>query len=250
ALYLVCLEDWSEEMKEAGNRKSVWFERMSSMGLRVKLAKADDGRIGGMIQYLPIEHSNALGQDSYFILCIWVHGHKEGRGNFQKKGMGKALLKAAEEDAKSLGAKSMTAWGLTIPVWMKAYWFKKQGYEVADKNGVALLMWKPFVEGARPPKWIKEKKRPGTIPGKVSVTVFSNGWCQVINIVAERAKRAAEELGEKVVYSEMDTTDRAVLREWGISDALFIDAKEVRTGPPPSYEKIKKKIAKRVKKLR
>jgi len=35
----------------------------------------------------------------------------------------------------------------------------------------------------------------------------------------------------------------------GIVDAFFIDGKQVRTGPPPSYEKIKKLIAKRVKKL-
>ena len=39
------------------------------------------------------------------------------------------------------------------------------------------------------------------------------------------------------------------LEEWGMSDALFIDNRQVRTGPPPSYEKIRKKIAKRVKKF-
>ena len=32
-------------------------------------------------------------------------------------------------------------------------------------------------------------------------------------------------------------------------DAVFIDDKELRSGPPPSYEKIKKRIAKKVKKL-
>jgi len=35
----------------------------------------------------------------------------------------------------------------------------------------------------------------------------------------------------------------------GMRDALFIDGKQVRTGPPPSYEKIRKIIANRVKKL-
>ena len=43
--------------------------------------------------------------------------------------------------------------------------------------------------------------------------------------------------------------DRQVLLEWGISDALFIDGKEVSTGPPPSYESIYKLIAKRLRKL-
>ena len=36
----------------------------------------------------------------------------------------------------------------------------------------------------------------------------------------------------------------------GISDALFINGKQVRTGPPPSYEKIKKLIGKRERKLK
>ncbi len=47
----------------------------------------------------------------------------------------------------------------------------------------------------------------------------------------------------------MGIFDKETFLEWGIADALFIDNKQVRTGPPPSYEKIKKKISKRVGKL-
>ena len=36
--YLVCLEDWSEDMKDAGNHKTLWYEKMKDRGLRVKLA--------------------------------------------------------------------------------------------------------------------------------------------------------------------------------------------------------------------
>lgn len=249
-LYFVCLEDWSDEMKEAGNHKENWFNKMKEKGLRVKLAKDDNGEIGGMIQYLPIEHSFAEGEDLYLIMCIWVHGYKQGRGNFQKKGMGKALIKAAEEDVKKLGAKGMAAWGLSLPFWMKASWFKKQGYEKVDKMGIAVLLWKPFVKDASPPRWIKMGKRIKVNPGKVTVTTFVNGWCPAQNIVFERAKRAAGEFGDKVVFNGFDTSDRDVLLEWGIADALFIDGKEIQTGPPPSYEKIRKLIAKRVKKLK
>ncbi len=48
---------------------------------------------------------------------------------------------------------------------------------------------------------------------------------------------------------EIRTDDRAVFLEWGMNDALFIEGREVRNGPPPTYEKIKKKIARRLKKL-
>ena len=248
-LYFVCLEDWSEEMKEAGGHKETWYNKMKDKGLRVKLALDGDGEVGGMIQYIPIEHSCVEGNDLYFINCIWVHGYKKGRGNFQKKGMGKALLQAAETDVKDRGAKGMVTWGLLLPFWMKASWFKKYGYTKVDRQGIQVLVWKPFTDEAIPPKWIKQKKKPETISGRVTVTAFLNGWCPAQNLAFERAKRAATEFGDKVVFQGIDTSDREVFLEWGISDALFIDDKQVRTGPPPSYEKINKLIAKRVKRL-
>lgn len=94
--YYCCLEDWSEEIKEAGNHKQLWYEKMKSKGIRVKFALDEKNVIGGMVQYMPIENSIFEGENLFVVLCIWVHGHKEGRGNFQKRGMGKALLKAAE----------------------------------------------------------------------------------------------------------------------------------------------------------
>ena len=248
-LYFVCLEDWCEEMKEGGGHKEVWYNKMKDKGLGVKLALDDNGKVGGMIQYIPIEHSFAEGKDLYFINCIWVHGYKKGRGNFQKKGMGKALLQAAEADVKAKGAKGMVAWGISLPFWMKASWFKKQGYTKVDKQEGQVLLWKPFTNNAILPKWIKQKKKPEMTSGKVTVTAFLNGWCPAQNIVFERAKRAASEFRDRVVFREINTFDRKVFLEWGIADALFIDDKQVRTGPPPSYEKVKKLIAKRVKKL-
>ena len=248
-LYFKCLEDWSDEMNEAGDHKACWYEKMKNKGLGVKLAADDRGEVGGMIQYVPIEHSFAEGQDLYMILCIWVHGYKKGRGNFQKKGMGKALIQAAEEDVRAKGAKGMAAWGISLPFWMKASWFKKQGYSKVDNLKGQLLLWKPFTDDAVPPKWIKPKKKPDKEEGKVVVTALLNGWCPAQGMTFERAKRAASEFGDRVDFREINTFDRNVFLEWGISEGLFIDDKQIRTGPPPSYKKIRKKIEKRVKKL-
>ena len=164
--YLVCLENWSDEMKEAGDHKSNWYDEMKNKGLGVKLAIEMD-QVVGMIQYLPIEYSFIEGENLYFIMCIWVHGYKEGVGNYQKRGIGKALLKVAEEEAKSKGGKGMVAWGLSLPFWMKAKWFKKNGYTKVDKQGMQILLWKPFTENAIPPKWIIQKKKPNKIQEKV-----------------------------------------------------------------------------------
>ena len=247
--YLVCLEPWSEDVKDAGPHKELWYQRMKDKGLRVKVA-VDGDKTLGMIQYVPIEHAFAEGRDAYFVHCIWVHGHKQGVGDQRRRGLGKALLKAAEEDAAARGAKGMAAWGVSLPVFMRASWFRKQGYVKVDKTSIQVLMWKPFVKDAAAPKWIREKKRPQGKEGVVTVTAFVSGWCLGMNTTFERAKRAAAELGEKVEFQGIHTIERDVFLEWGIPDALFIDGKNVRTGPPPSYEKIHKKIAKKVKKLK
>ena len=249
-LLSLCLEDWSEEAKEAGPRRGLWYERLKDRGLRVKLAVDNAGAVGGMIQYLPIEHSHVGGEGLYFIPCIWVHGHKKGRGDFQKKGMGAALLKAAEEDVRKAGAGGIAAWGLWLPFWMRASWFRKHGFVKADRDGLMLLLWKRFKEDARPPRWLKGgSRKPEVEPGKVTVTGLVSGWCLGYNLAFERARQAAAEFPGRVVFREVDTSARSVVEEWGCADALFIDGRKVRTGPPPSYEKIRRLIEKRVRRL-
>ena len=247
--YFCCLEDWSEDMKEAGDHKQRWYERMKDKGVKVKLAIDENDVVCGMIQYLPIEYSMFEGENLHAVLCIWVHGHKEGIGDRRKKGMGKALLKAAEEDCREMGSMGLVAWGLSIPAWMRAAWFRKQGYRVVDRSGIMRMVWKPFSEEAVPPRFIRRIKKPGKGTGKVDITVFKTGWCPSMNLAYERTLRAAGEFRDKVKLTEYDTLDRELIREWGISDGIYIDGKELRTGPPPKYRKVRKKIAKRARRI-
>ena len=120
----------------------------------------------------------------------------------------------------------------------------------ADRQGIQQLVWKPFSEDAVPPRLIRKRKNSETTPGKVTVTGFINGWCLVQNMAFGRAKRAAAEIGDRVVFRQIDTFNRDIFLEWGISDALFIDGKEVRTGAPPSYEKIYRAIEKKARRLK
>jgi hypothetical protein len=110
------------------------------------------------------------------------------------------------------------------------------------------LLWKPFRESATPPRFRKPEKKPEKGKEKVNITMYRNGWCQSVNITCERAKRAALDFPEKINLQEIETSEKEALMEWGITDALFIDGKEVFTGPPMSFEKIKRKIEKRVRK--
>lgn len=248
-LYFACLEDWNPEMGEAGDHKARWYAKMASRGLGVKLALDDRGEVGGMIQYGPVEYAAVEGRDLYFVYCVWVHGHRAGRGDFQGRGMGRALLEAAEADARARGAKGLVTWGLALPVWMRASWFRKRGYRKVDRLGLQVLLWKRFTPDAVPPRLMRPRRLPEPVPGKVAVTALVNGWCPGLNLAFERARRAAADLGDDVVFRAVDTSERDAMVDWGMSDALFVDGKPVRTGPPPSYRRIRSVIERRLRRL-
>ncbi len=247
--YFACLEEWSDEMRDGACRKECWYKAMQPKGLRVKLARNEAGVVAGMIHYAPIEQSWVEGENLYFVYCIWVHGHKQGRGDLRRRGVGSALLSAAEDDVFTLNSKGLVVWGLLLPFFMRAGWFKKHGYQKVDRDGISQLLWKPFTKDAVPPRWMKAKKNPECEAGKVVVTALASGWCSGINGMIERARRVSSEFGEIVDYREIDTSDPARIREWGRADGLFVDERNIHQGPPLSAEKIRKIIARRVKKL-
>jgi hypothetical protein len=80
----------------------------------------------------------------------------------------------------------------------------------------------------------------------VNVTCFVNGWCTVGDLNAERARRVAGEFGDRVVFREVDTSEHRTVAEWGLADALFVNGKQVMTGPPLSAERIRRIIGKKV----
>jgi GNAT superfamily N-acetyltransferase len=248
--YCKCLEDWSHEFDDEGGRKFAWYGKMKERGLRVKLAREEDGRVVGMIQYAPAEAAPVDGAGIHYVYCVWVHGYEEGVGKQQGRGIGKALLAAAEADAKASGSKGLAAWGLRLPFFMRSSWFKRQGYKVVDREGMMELVFKPFVEGAAPPRFLERRDRPAAGASRVTVTAYTNGWCPAQNIVYERAQRASAGFPGAVDFVGVDTSDKAALAAHGIPDGLFIDGKEVRTGPPPSYEKVRSLIERQVRKRR
>jgi len=248
--YHVCLKHYWDDAVQCVDRHEEWYERAKAQGLRVKLARDDDGAIAGQIQYIPIEGSFVEGRGLHFILCIWVHGYKEGIGDRRGKGIGAALLAAAEEDARALGATGMAAWGMKNEEWMNAPWFERHGYKEADTLGDKALVWKPFMEGAQPPRWVKEHRRPTLIQGKVVVTSLNSGWCVSANVLRHAARMVSSEFKGDVVYQEVDTSDRGRMLEWGNSDALYIDGERVDEGEPPTHDELEKLVGARVRELR
>ncbi|MBN2520667.1 MAG: GNAT family N-acetyltransferase, partial [Bacteroidales bacterium] len=203
--------------------------------------------ITGMIEYMPIEYSYAEGDYLYFVNCIWVHGYEiKEMGNKQGKGIGKELLKAAEEDVIKMNMNGLAVWGLSEPIWMNAPWFEKQGYEKADQYKWFVLLWKAFNKNAIQPKWRKGKFKQELIPGKVKVTAFKSGQCSSENSIYYAAKKAASEFGNKVVFEEIDMNKNENKKKYGFDWRLYINGENIFTNYPPSYEQIKAKITKKL----
>ncbi len=238
--WLHCFEPWSAEMTDGRDRKAAWYDRMKDRGLFVKLAIDDDGKAVGMIQVVPIEESFARGANLAFVECVWVHGHRRGVGKRQGRGLGTALVEAAEAEAHKRGALGIAAWGVVGPVWMRASWWRHNGYVTSDRDQGGILLWKPFEGAAEPPFW-PEPMAPRTA-ARPRVTCLSNGWCTAMNAVCARAERVARSMSDVVDYREIDTQDREEFARWGRSDAVFVDGRQIQIGPPPSERKIRKVI--------
>jgi len=71
-----------------------------------------------------------------------------------------------------------------------------------------------------------------------------------MNLVYERAKRAAEELGPEVAFVSIDTSEPDAMRHHGHSDEVFLDGKPLQRAAPPSYRTIKKRASRRIRRLR
>ena len=242
-LYFVCLEDWNKYLVEVKSIKERWYRQMTDKGLRVKLALTENKFIDGMIEYMPIEYACVEGDSLYIVNCIWVHGYPgKGRGNQQGKGIGKALLKAAEEDVKALGMTGMAVWGISENIWMNAHWYQKQGYEQADQTGWFVLLWKQFTDNATRPKWRIGEFRQDLVQGKVKVTSFFSGQCCSENSVYWAAKKAAGEFGDKVIFEIIDMGEAENREKYGFGWRLYVNGENLFTGYPPSYEQIKAKI--------
>ncbi|MDD3625821.1 MAG: GNAT family N-acetyltransferase [bacterium] len=247
--YCVCLEDWNNTLQAAGELKEQWVNKMKDKGLRAKLALDENDVVGGMIEYIPIEQSFAEGTNLYFINCIWVHGYEEGRGDFQKKGIGTELLNAAEADVKNLGKAGLAAWGISAPFWMSASWYEKHGYKEVDRDGWSVLLLKKFSENAIQPRWIKNQYEQELIPGKVKITSFFNGQCMSENLMHLTAKKIADEFKDKVVFEEISTFEKNAMRRYGRKGGLFIQGKDVFTGAPLKYEELKKIVVTEIESL-
>lgn len=247
-VFLCCLKPENEVFAGGVPLKRAWLDGARDRGLGVKLAIDDDGAVAGMVQYSPRDLAPFVVADAgtWVVHCIWVHVYKSGIGDRGGKGMGTALLRAAEEDMRGRHARGVAAWGLKVREWMNAPWFEGHGYHRVDEQGPLALTFKAFDPDVDDPRFLVEVGRPEPREGKVRVSSFLIGWCTSGNLNHEWARRASEELGDGVVFERYDTSDPEVAARWGISTGIYVNGEEYPIDGSETYEKMREFIAERV----
>jgi hypothetical protein len=247
-VFLCCLKPEDRVFAEGVPLKRRWLDRHRDGGLGVKLAIDDDGVVAGMIQYSPRGLAPFVVADAgtWVVHCIWVHVYEDGIGNRGGRGMGPALLRAAEEDMRGRGARGVAAWGIVSDGWMNAPWFERHGYGRVDQQGWLGLTFKAFDPDVDDPRFLQEVKRPEPLPGKARVSSFLIGWCTSGNLNHEWARWASEELGDAVVFEHYDASDPAVAAEWGISTGIYVNGDRYPVDGTETYDKFMDFIRQRI----
>jgi len=210
-----------------------WFHTHKEKELRAKLLILDTSEVVALCQYLPVEASHIVGKDLLVILCIWVHGYDHHVGNRQGQGYGRFMLNSIEQDARSSGAAGVAAWGMDFPYWNPVSFYEHMGYCRVDRDEMVVLVWKPFVSTAPPPRLLHQVRSLDVPSRKIGVTVFTDGWCSGMCSQCVTVRDSVDGLGDIVDHREVDTTDRQTMLSWGISNGVFVEGQPYRPYEPP-----------------
>jgi len=210
-----------------------WVDRHRTAGLRAKVLVDENGTVLAMGQYVPIGISPFVGEGLAVILCMWVHGYDHHIGNVQGRGHGTRLLAGMEHEIREAGFAGIAAWGMDFPYWNPVSWYEYQGYERVDRRGPEVLVWKPLEDAALPPRFLRPSGEIDVDPWRPTVTVYVNGWCTGACGCACEARRAARQLGDEVVYREIDVDAKADLLLHDRDGGVYLDGRAYRAHEPP-----------------
>jgi len=222
----------SEETDLSAAKRLAWLRSMHTNGSRVKVATLA-GELAGFLHVIPIELCpwGPLGRDLLAIPCLV--SVKKGRG------VAKALVAAAEEEARCQGRKGIVTIGYYHDFWfMPASFFEANDFlkcggirqEYGDPKSRAAVLSRAFDEHVEAPLVLKPKYEFKTIPGKVVIDLFWNAFYQTSNIEAQRVREVAAEFGDLVTLNQHSADDRAGLLRHQIARGIFIDGREIYWG--------------------
>jgi hypothetical protein len=220
-----------------------WLKTMMRKGLRVLVAleESDDvlhafsarnrkirelvirGKVPkGLIEYAPIEFAPepVRGEKSLFINCVWV------LSKFWNGGVAKSLMERFIEDAKAYGGASVLTyegdkWFGYFP-YMPMSFFRKFEFKEVDRDGSRVLLYLNLGGDAKP-KLIEAKTRKVREHGKLVVDVLYSSQCPWSGWMVEKVRRGMKKYD--AVVNAINTDDRTVIEEYGLSRGVCINGK-------------------------
>ncbi|MFX1314340.1 MAG: GNAT family N-acetyltransferase [Promethearchaeota archaeon] len=234
------------EREMSAPRRISWLRSMEKYGLKVKVALLDNIH-AGFLYIMPIEINpwDVQGKDLMMFPCLVSHS------KFSYKGIGKQLIKAAEEEARDQKRKGIVTMGYFWDFWfMPAKYFTKLGFKVATKRGDEVILWKKFDPNAKPPQFREENYKFQPIKGKIVIDLFWNTFCLTSDVEAQRVREVVSEFGDKVVLNEFSADDQTVLQKYGISRRIYVNGKNIEIGPEIEKDRLRREIMNAKSKLK
>ncbi|MFX0053212.1 MAG: GNAT family N-acetyltransferase [Candidatus Hermodarchaeota archaeon] len=238
----------SEESDFATKKRSTWYRKMHSKGFKTKVAFLDEKPVG-FLHIVPIEfsHWGPIGKDLMVILCQHVETKAKG------KGIGRALLQAAEEETIKEGKKAL----VVCAYYYEDFWFipalfyERHGYKPVTRQRVTregeknfleeeAILWKVFDESAEPPSFPIPNYHFHPIERKIVVDLFVDTFCKPIE--AQRVRDVVKEFDEKAILNEYSTDRKEIFEKYQISRAIFINGQEIGWGYNAPKEGIREAI--------
>jgi GNAT superfamily N-acetyltransferase len=216
----------TDEWDASCRRRLPWLREMQEQGMRVLIARLD-GQHAGFLYLLPIEVAPAgpVGKDLAVIQCLTVRDGMKGHG------AGRALLAAAEREARASGQKGIVVGAYDHDLWfMPASFFEACDYAVVRRRDKAVLLWKVFDPQAEAPRFMERRYRFEPIAGQVVIDLFWSRSCLTTDTEAQRVREVASEYGDAVLLREYSADDPAIRARYGIYRAIFVDGREVSWG--------------------
>ena len=223
--YVACCAQVKEsaEEEQAVKLHEDWLRKtLTRSGMWTKIA-LDGATPIGFLFLIPIQRTSWYieGEGLSTIQCMNVE--KEYRG----RGIGEQLVAAAEESARRhTDGIAVIAYDPS-PWFMPASFFRDRDYQEIERRGSSVLMFKPFAEDVRAPRFVDRQYRPPRlIPGKVIVEAFWSPQCLTTALDIVHVRQVCAEFGEDAILRELNAGMPGMRERFGIPRTLFINGVE------------------------
>jgi predicted N-acetyltransferase YhbS len=226
------------EREESCPRRISWLRSMEKYGLKVKVALIDNIH-AGFLYVMPIEINpwQIQGGDLMVFPCL------VSQSKYSKKGIGKELINAAEEETKRQDRKGIATVGYFWDFWfMPAEYFLKLGFKIGEKRGKEAILWKQFDQKAEAPQFREENYIFKPIKGKIVIDLFWNRFCLTSDVEAERVREVVSEYGNDVILNDFSAVDQNIMQKYGIERRIYVNGEMIEIGAEVEKSELRKAI--------